>query len=236
MADPTFVALIKRTGPLVRLLDVLCAISLLSMMAPLLAAADSPDPLVHRVEQRYNAAHTLSVHFVEHYKSEGHGRRPEEGTLTLRKVGKMRWDYSEPKGKLFISDGKNLYLYTAADNRVERWKLKETEDMRAPLAFLLGHMDMQKEFHDFSTHPGLGGTWLDATAKNAHAPYESVEMLIMPDDSIRQLNVKGRDGSELSYDFDQEKLNVPVSDRMFDFAIPPGAQVVNSVGLNGQGG
>jgi outer membrane lipoprotein carrier protein len=113
--------------------------------------------------------------------------------------------------------------------------LKDTEDMRAPLAFLLGHMDMQKEFHDFSTHPGPGGTWLDATAKNAHAPYESVAMLIVPGDSIRQLNVKARDGSELSYDFDREKLNVPVSDRMFDFAIPPGAQVVNSVSLNGQG-
>jgi outer membrane lipoprotein carrier protein len=235
LADPTFVALIKRTRPLVRLLDVLCAISLLLITAPLFAAANSPSQLIHQVEQRYNDARTLSVHFVERYTNEGHERRPEEGVLTLRKVGKMRWDYTEPKGKLFISDGKNLYLYTAADNRVERWKLKETEDMRAPLAFLLGHMDMQKEFHDFSTHPGPGGTWLDATAKNARAPYESVEMLIMPDDSIRQLNVKGRDGSELSYDFDQEKLDVPVSDRLFEFSIPPGAQVVNSVGPDGQG-
>lgn len=210
--------------------------SLLVFTAPLLAASVSPEQLIHQVEQRYNSARTLTVHFVEHYKNEGHERRPEEGALTLRKVGKMRWDYSQPKGKLFISDGKNLYLYTADDNRVERWKLKDTEDMRAPLAFLLGHMDMQKEFHDFSTHPGSGGTWFDAIAKNAHAPYESVKMLIAPDDSIRQLKVEGRDGSELSYDFEQEKLNVPVNNSQFEFTIPPGAQVVNSVTVNGQGG
>jgi outer membrane lipoprotein carrier protein len=147
----------------------------------------------------------------------------------------MRWDYSEPRGKLFISDGKNLYLYTADDNRVERWKMKDTEDMRAPLAFLLGHMDMEREFHDFSTHPGPGGTWLGATAKDARAPYEAVEMLIAPDNSIRQLKVAGREGSELSYIFDQERLNVPASEQLFEFAIPAGAQVVNSVGLNGQG-
>jgi outer membrane lipoprotein carrier protein len=204
-------------------------------MAPLLSSAGEPQPLIHRVEQRYNNARTLTVHFVEHYKNEGHERRPEEGTLTLRKVGKMRWDYSEPKGKLFISDGKNVFLYTAADNRVERWSLKDTEDMRAPLAFLLGHMDMEKEFRDFETHPGPEGTWLSATAKNAHAPYEAVQMLIASDNSIRQLNVRGRDGSELSYLFNHERLNIPVSEHLFQFAIPPGAEIVNSVGLTGQG-
>ena len=113
----------------------------------------SPAQLLHRVEQRYNGARTLSVHFIEHYRAKAMNGGPEEGILTLRKAGKMRWDYSEPRGKLFISDGKTLYLYTADDNRVERWKLKDTEDMRAPLAFLLGHMDMEREFHDFSAHP-----------------------------------------------------------------------------------
>ncbi len=35
----------------------------------------------------------------------------------LRKPGRMRWDYSQPKGKLFVCDGKNLWIYTPADNR-----------------------------------------------------------------------------------------------------------------------
>ena len=60
-----------------------------------------------------------------------------------------------PAGKLFISDdGKTALLYTAGENRVEKMPLKDTEDMRAPLAFLLGRLDMKKEFRDFWLHPG----------------------------------------------------------------------------------
>ena len=63
------------------------------------------DEIIARVQDRYNSARTLSVHFVENYSILGHPRPAEFGTLTLRKQGKMRWDYSRPEGKLFISDG-----------------------------------------------------------------------------------------------------------------------------------
>lgn len=192
-------------------------------------AAGSPNELIHTVENRYNHARTLSVHFVEEYSLQGHHRPPESGTLVLKKQGKMRWDYTQPAGKVFVSDGKDVYLYTAEDNRVEKVPLKDTEDMRAPLAFLLGRLDMKKEFKDFETHPGEGGTWLDAAAKNNRVPYEKVEMLVGGDGEISDLRVAGRDGSILSFSFGDEKLNPPVSDSAFHFAIPAGAQVVNSV-------
>jgi len=57
---------------------------------------------------------------------QGHRRSPEAGKLTLRKQGKMRWDYAKPAGKVFVSDGKMFYLHTAADNKVEEIPLKDT--------------------------------------------------------------------------------------------------------------
>jgi outer membrane lipoprotein carrier protein len=192
--------------------------------------ADSmTDQIIKKVQDRYNRAHTLSVHFVEKYSILGHPRPSESGTLTLRKQGKMRWDYSRPEGKLFISDGKAVYLYTATDNRVEKVPLKDTEDMRAPLAFLLGRLDMKKEFGDFATHAGDGGTWLDATAKTDRLPYKEVQMLVGCDGSILQLTVVGRDQSVLSYTFTDEKINPHLNEDSFHFDIPPGAQVVNAV-------
>jgi len=80
------------------------------------------------VESRYNRAKTLQVLFQEDYTPPGRPRRTESGTLWLRKPGRMRWDYTQPKGKLFISDGKTLWLYTPADNRAERMKLQESEE------------------------------------------------------------------------------------------------------------
>src|SRR5882757_1960330 len=151
----------------------------------LFAQTTTTDALIKQVQQRYNSARTLSVEFVEEYSMQGRARQPETGTLTLRKQGKMRWDYSRPTGKLFVSDGKNVYLYSARDNKVEKVPLKDTEDMRAPLAFLLGRLDMKKEFRNFATRSGEeGGTWLAASAKNDRAPYEQIEMLIGQDGSV----------------------------------------------------
>jgi outer membrane lipoprotein carrier protein len=202
----------------------------LTLVVSLAAAADSAtQQLIKKVQDRYNTAHTLSVHFVENYNILGHPRPAESGNLSLRKQGKMRWDYSRPEGKLFISDGKDVFLYTASDNRVEKIPLRDTEDMRAPLAFLLGRLDMRKEFRDFQTREGHGGIWLDANAKTDRLPYQKVEMLIAPDGSIEKLNVIGRDQSLLSYNFTDEKINLPLSDSLFRFKIPPGAEVVDAV-------
>jgi outer membrane lipoprotein carrier protein len=200
----------------------------------LLQSAPTADELIRRVETRYNAAKTLSLDFVENYNMQGHPRPPEEGKLTLRKQRKMRWDYLRPAGKLFISDGKTVYLYSAAENRVEKMPLKETDDMRAPLAFLLGRLDMKKEFQDFTVRPGDGGSWLAARSKNDRTPYDNIEMLVAPDGEVKELKVSGRDQSLMAFSFKDERLNPPVSDSLFHFTIPTGAEVVDSVNWGGE--
>ncbi len=221
--------LVQRTYAGIRLSFRLRNLWLILALCSAALADTATDQLIKKVQDRYNGARTLSVHFVENYSILGHPRPPESGTLSLRKQGKMRWDYSRPEGKLFVSDGKEVFLYTARDNRVEKVPLKDTEDMRAPLAFLLGRLDMKKEFRDFQTHPADGATWLDATAKSERLPYEKVEMLVSPDGAIEKLNVVGRDQSLLSYAFTDEKLNPALSNELFHFRIPPGAEVVNAV-------
>ena len=210
---------------------------LLAVSVPLLGGAGptAADRVIRLVEDRYNPAKTLRVEFMEEYSIQGHRRPPESGVLTLQKQGKMRWDYTHPAGKLFVSDGKMLYLYTARDNRVEDIPLKDTEDMRAPLAFLLGHLDLKKEFRDFQVQTKDGGTRLTAMAKSDRLPYKSIEMLAKPDGSIAELRVVGQDGSLLKYEFSNETANVRVSEALFHFVIPPGAEVVKAVEYGMQG-
>jgi outer membrane lipoprotein carrier protein len=198
-------------------------------------AAEPVDDLIARMQKHYNSARTLSLQFEESYSILGHARPPEAGTLTLRKQGKMRWEYTRPSGKLFISDGKNVFLYTPADNRVEKIPLKDTEDMRAPMAFLLGHLDMKKEFRDFRSQERPDGTWIEAAAKNDHVPYLKVEMLLQANGTVERLKIFGRDQSELSFKFTNEKVDPAVPDGLFHFEIPPGAEVVDSVEFGAEG-
>lgn len=179
------------------------------------------------VESRYNRAKTLQVYFHERYTGQGRPRQSESGLLTLRKPGRMRWDYSAPEGKLFVSDGKEVFLFNPGLNRVERMALKESEDMRAPLAFLLGKLDFSKEFRDFQMKPEGVNNLISASGNSDKLPYDRVEMLIAPSFEIRRLVIHGQDRSVLVFEFDREKLNPSVDDSRFRFQIPPGAQVVN---------
>jgi len=135
----------------------------------------------------------------------------------------MRWDYTEPSGKLFLSDGKDVYLYTPNSHRVEKTKLKASDDMRAPMAFLLGKLDFMKDFRDFDIKPEGTNYRVTARAKNDKLPYELVQMLVTPDYSIQRLIIHGQDQSILTFQFAQEIVNPPVDDAQFKFQMPEGA-------------
>jgi outer membrane lipoprotein carrier protein len=140
----------------------------------------------------------------------------------------MRWDYDQPKGKLFVSDGKFLWLYTPEDNRAERMKLKESEDMRAPLAFLLGKLDFQKEFRNLQAKPEDSGTRITAEPKTDNLPYSAVEFVVAPGQIIKVVKVTGYDHSILEFHFDQEKMDPPLDGKLFQFQAPKGAQLVET--------
>ncbi|MCC7499743.1 MAG: outer membrane lipoprotein carrier protein LolA [Bryobacterales bacterium] len=198
-------------------------LALVSLAAAMWADTGSTGALLKGVEQRYNRAKTLKVLFTETYSVQQRVRKPESGTLYLRKPGRMRWDYQSPAGKLFLSDGKHAYLYTPASGRVEKMKLKESEDMRAPLAFLLGKLDFSKDFKDFQKRMEGEDAVLTAVPKSGKLPYSSVEFSVTPDHCIRRLVVRGQDQSVLSFTFEQEQINPALKDSLFHFDMPAGA-------------
>jgi len=201
---------------------------LCSLVVSLCAATPDLGSLLQAVETRYNRAQTLQVVFHEAYTGPGRPRRTEGGTLLLRKPGRMRWDYTSPLGKLFLADGKFLWLYTPNNRQVEKMSIKQSDDMRAPLAFLLGKLHFAKEFRNIRSQPEGSATRIVAEPKTDSLPYTKVEFVVGPDAEIRRVQVTGFDNSILEFDFEQEKLNPPLEARLFQFHMPPGAELVES--------
>lgn len=196
------------------------------------ACAAGPDlhGVLKGVENRYNRARTLQVLFQQSYEMPRRGTKTESGELFLRKPGRMRWQYTDPAGKLFVSDGKNIYLYTPSSNRVERSKVKESDDMRAPLAFLLGRLDFEREFSDFIYRQDGENVRITAQAKSDRVPFTQVKFLVTPSYEIRELEITGQDNSVMSFQFRDEKMNPKLDDKMFQFKAPAGAEMVESEG------
>jgi outer membrane lipoprotein carrier protein len=194
-----------------------------------LGAATDVSALLKGVEERYNRAQTIQVLFQQTYSMRGRASKTESGELSLRKPGRMRWQYESPKGKLFLSDGKQVYLYTPAFNRVQRSKVRESEDMRTPLALLLGRLDFWRDFDRFEATKEAADTRLKARPKSDRAPYTEVEFVVSPSFEIRHLRITNQDGSLMEFRFSGEKRNLPLSDSLFRFSPPPGAEVIDGV-------
>jgi len=192
------------------------------------AANPALDTLLKGVENRYNKAKTLEVLFHEEYTPPGRPRRAESGKLLLRKPGRMRWEYDQPKGKLFVGDGKYLWLYNPDENKAERMKMQESEDMRVPLAFLLGKLNFEKDFRNIQAKAEGPDQRITAEPKTDNLPYSNVEFLVAPDYHIKIVKVIGFDRSVIEFQFDQEKVDPPLDDKLFKFQVPKGASVVEA--------
>lgn len=189
------------------------------------APAQELGQILAAVEQRYNRARTLEAGFEQTQLAQGR-RIVESGRLVLRKPGRMRWTYTRPEGKLFVCDGKWVYFYSPLSGTAEKARLKETDDYRAPLAFLLGRLDFQRDFQRFEWERREGLTLVRAFPKSANAPYTRVEFDVTPAGAIARLVVAGVDGSLTEFRFTGERINPAVDDAQFRFAPPPGVTVM----------
>jgi hypothetical protein len=78
---------------------------------------------------------------------------PRAASSCCSKPGRMKWDYSNPAGKLFLLDGKYAWFYARGDSQVQRIPAKELDDLRSPLRFLLGHTELEKEMNGLTLAP-----------------------------------------------------------------------------------
>jgi len=198
-------------------------------------AAASPAPDVHAVAQavdeRYNHLRSLQAEFTEIYRGAGM-ERTESGTLWLKKPGKMRWEYRSPRDKLFLSDGKDAWFYVPGERQVRRTAVKKLDDLRSPLAFLLGKTKLEKELQGLSLAPDVAplaaGDWvLRGVPKSLADRVSQVLLEITTEHWISRILIEEVDGSVTEYRFTSQKEDVAVADRQFQFAVPDGVEVID---------
>src|SRR5215831_9715029 len=115
------------------------------LVCPPLCGQTDVHAIADKVDQRYNHMQTLEAQFAESYSGAGMTRK-ESGTLLLKKPGRMRWDYDEPRPKMFLTDGSTAWFYVPGEKQVRRTPVKQIEDLRSPLRYLLGKSKLEKEF------------------------------------------------------------------------------------------
>ncbi len=191
--------------------------------------AQNVKALAEAVDAHYNHLRTLQAEFTELYRGSGM-ERTESGTLWLKKPGKMRWEYRSPKEKLFVSDGKDAWFYVPDDRQARKESAKKLDDVRSPLAFLLGKSRLEKELKGLSLAPDVppsqaGNVVLRGVPEALSDRVTEIVLELTPDHRIARIVVQDVDGASTEYQFADQKEDGAVEDSRFAFRPPAGTEV-----------
>ena len=215
-------------------------IARITLLILLSAAAAAAQADVHKIadalDKHYNHIASLQSNFEEIYRGAGVTRR-ESGALTLKKSGKMRWDYQQPREKLFVSDGKTAWFYVPGDQQARRASVKKLDDLRSPLRYLLGKTKLEKEFEHLSLAPDVkpseaGNVVLRGVPKSMADRINQVLLEVTPGATLRRIVIEEADGSTTEFRFTDEKTNIAVADAKFRFTPPPGVETVEATEIS----
>ena len=216
-----------------RLTCIIAGSFLLFLTLPAFAASPALDVhnIAQAVDNHYNHLRTLQAEFTETYRGAGI-ERTESGSLWLKKPGKMRWEYRSPKEKLFLSDGKDAWFYLPGDRQVRRTSVKKLDDLRSPLAFLLGKTQLEKELDGLSAAPDVapltaGNTVLRGVPKGMADRVNQVLLEITPDYRIARIQFEEADEAVTEYRFSEQRENAEIADQRFRFTPPSGVEIVD---------
>lgn len=211
------------------------ALSLAAALTPVRAVAQTAAELAQAVQRKYDGVTDFSADFVHTYRGGVLKKQlTEKGHMRVKKPGKMRWEYTTPEEKMFVSDGLKMYSYIPQDKQVMVATVP-ADDATTPALFLAGKGSLTRDFTASlgEVPAGLpaGTRALKLVPRKPQPDYDWLVLLLDPGTlSLRGLVANDAQGGTSSFTFANLKENLGTSDKEFAFKIPRGVDVVSDSG------
>jgi outer membrane lipoprotein carrier protein len=209
---------------------LLAIVITLALPVPLLAQTrPAPDVLARSLQQRYQGVRDFSASFVHSYRGGAlRTQTREQGTMSIKKPGMMRFVYTAPEKKEFVSDGVKIYSYIPDDKQVVITSVPPDSRATTSVLFLAGKGDISRDFTpSYVDSPVPGALGLKLVPRRQEPEYEYLVLAVDPATlQWRALLTKDRQGGESTLVFTNLKENQGISDKVFAFRIPRGVDVM----------
>jgi outer membrane lipoprotein carrier protein len=209
---------------------LLAAALAMSLAIPVGAQTKPPaDALARSLQQRYAKVRDFSADFVHSYRGGAlRTQVTERGIMAVKKPGKMRWNYTSPEIKTFVSDGVKIYSYIPQDRQVIVSNVPAGDDATTAVMFLAGKGDITRDFTASDADAGPSDAWmLKLVPRKAERDYDTLLLALDPATlQIRALKTTDRQGGQSTFTFTNMKENRGLSDKEFAFRIPRGVDVI----------
>jgi len=203
------------------------------LVIPAAAPAQELDQVVNAVEATYGKMTDLQAEFTQVARNKSLGQDVKaDGTVYLKKGGKMRWDYKSPAPQQIVSDGTYLWVYTPELNQVNKGDAPKA--LAGPAgSFLQGLGKVREEFSVRFLNPAnkadaSGRPVLDLTPKKPTPLLTRLVLTVDPKDHylVRQAVLYDQLQNTVTMAFNRVVLNPGLGDTLFAFTPPKGTAVV----------
>lgn len=183
------------------------------------------------LQKKYDGIHDFTADFVHNYEGGVLRKKLSEGgTVQVKKPGRMRWDYTSPETKVFVSDGHRIYLHVPADNQVIVSPVPPEDQATTAVLFLVGKGNLTRDFTVTYAEGGADTTYaLRLEPRLPERDYDWLQLVIDRTSlRIRSLTAADKQGGRSTFVFSNFKENAGLADKIFAFKIPRGADVITS--------
>jgi outer membrane lipoprotein carrier protein len=195
-------------------------------------AEPSATELAQALQKKYDGIKGFSADFVHTYRGGVLNKQlSERGKVLIKKPGKMRWDYTAPERKLFVSDGLKMYMYVPADRQVIVNDMPPGDTVTSPALFLAGQGNLPRDFNasmaEVPAGTPPGSLALKLVPKAPQADYDWLVVVVEPGSlALRGLAYSDAQGGTSTFSFTNLKENAGIADNEFTFRPPRGVDVV----------
>ncbi len=193
-------------------------------------AAESSQALVlaHKVQALYQATKSFTADFEQEvFWRRAESMRLSKGKVWFKRPGCMRWEYTWPERYLIVSDGKEVYLYSPADNQVLILPWNRAVSPKVTLGFLTGKGNLLKDFVLLGAEQLGSDLWaLDLRPREENPQVERLRLVVKKDGLIQALWFWDYLGNLTKIRFKHLKRNVRLKDELFIFTPPKGVEII----------
>jgi len=194
--------------------------------------APSLEEVVRALEAAYGRINDLKADFDQTAFNKSLNQSiPAQGTVYLKKGGKLRWEYADPTPQQIVSDGKTVWIYTPALAQVNVGPAPEA--LAGPAgSFLAGLGRVREHFGVRFLNPAEprdkdGNVVVDLTPKQ---PLPTMNRLILSLDprtwDVRRAVVYDQFENTVTMQFRKTAVNSGLADSLFTFVAPKGVATV----------
>jgi len=224
----------------VRLFYVLLLVVMLFAPVPKSMAeslSDRAQTLIALLQKKYENTTDITADFRQETFAAGSSEGLKaEGRVYFSRPHRMRWEYSTPEPQLIVTSGQEVYVYEKEANQVmilPRNQLLSTEISKA---FFFGKGDIKRYFKVENPQKDQPeAQWTLKLIPRDPVPQVCAIWIVLDPDThlIREMWLEDLLGGKTHLVFSNAKVNKGLSDDLFQFAPPQGAEIYRADGSEG---